>query len=324
MPLTSADIHNNDLLNQSLERLKRTSVLEYTGEYGAEVTTFIPFAAWLKREGILRGRRIRTYDGMRPYYFFLSEDELEFKTDQRRWLPVRERYWPSNSTYSATASSWHAYPDYRQHYVRKGMAFQRPLIFVQNKFVIEWGVGPINYIPVAALNQFIAEASNRYTIIYSRPGSVPSNRIGYSSDANPALSYPDGRLAERFPNVVHLEKLCADQTLDYNQAKLEILAKCHLFVSVQGGGAHILAAFGNSLMLLLDREENLGGDGREFPHAYSRGPYKYLSKVPPRLLVTRNFRDYIAGLQVMKEVTLDAGNIIIPRALKSFVDKWSL
>lgn len=299
-------------------------MLEYTGEYGAEVTTFIPFAAWLKREGMLQGRRIRTYDGMKPYYFFLSEDELEFKTEQRRWLPMRERYWPSNSTYHATASPWHVYPDYRQHYSGRGMTFQRPVIYVQNKFVIEWGVGPVNYIPVGALHQFLAETSDRFTIVYSRPGSASGKQRGYTRDENLELSYPDSRLADRYSNLVHLERLCADQALDYSQTKLEILAKCHLFVSVQGGGAHILAAFGHSLMLLLDREEYLGGDGREYPHAYRHGPYKYLSKFPPRLLVTRTFRDFILGLQLIKQVTLDAGSIIIPRTLKSFADKWAL
>lgn len=324
LPTFHTEDRNKILLSQSLERLTRDSMLVYTGEYGAEVTTFIPFVAWLKQEGMLRHRRIRTYAGMRPHYFFLSDDEIEFKIEPRNWLPVRDRYWPSNSTYHATASPWHVYPDYRQHYASKGLLFQRPLIVIQNKFTIEWEVGPINYIPISALYQFLARVSDRFTVVYSRPGSVKGKQEGYSRDHNLELAYPDSDVSERYPGVIHLEKLCADQELQYNQTKLEVLAKSHLFVAVQGGGAHILAAFGNSLMLLLDREEYLGIDGREYPHAYQRGPYKYLAKVPPRLLVTRTFRDFIEGLQLMRQASVVNGSIVLPSNLRLLAEKWTL
>jgi hypothetical protein len=321
---TSSDAHDRALLDHALDLLARNSVLEYTGEYGPEVTTFIPFAAWLKQAGLLQGRRIRTYFGMGPYYFFLSEDELEFKTEPRQWVHVRDRYWPSNSTYHATASPWHVYSDYRQHYALRGMNFQRPVVFIQNKFTVEWDVGPINYIPVGALGRFLSRALERFSVVYSRPGSVKDAHKGYSRDHNLELSYPDNQILERFPEVVHLERLCADQALDYNLTKLEILAKSRLFVSVQGGGAHILAAFGDSILLMLDHEEYLGIEGREYPHAYQHGPYKYLAKVPPRLLVTRNFPDFIEGMQMMSRVTFDSGKIIIPSKLMPSVEKWTI
>jgi hypothetical protein len=49
-----------------------------------------------------------------------------------------------------------------------------------------------------------------------------------------------------------LEDDCADEALAYNSAKLKILAKWRLFVAVQGGGAHLLACFGCSVLLLLE------------------------------------------------------------------------
>ena len=51
---------------------------------------------------------------------------------------------------------------------------------------------------------------------------------------------------------------------------------------MQGGSAHILAAFRNSLLAILHRH------GAEFSHAYRLGPYKYLSNDPPELLIARN------------------------------------
>lgn len=324
MQASSPQDHDERLLSQSLEALRRDSRLEYKGEFGAEITTFIPFVAWLKQEGLLQGKRIKTYEGMRPYYFFLGEDELEFKADARHWVPTTGRNWPSNSTYEATARPWHIYPDYRTHYARRGMTFQRPVIFIQNKFTIEWNIGPVNYIPVRSLLEFLEQAKSRFTVVYSRPGSAANAPIGYSRDRNRELGYPDGRLTEKFPDLIHLERMCADQALDYNQTKLELLAKSNLYIAVQGGGAHLMAAFGHSLMLMLDREENLGREGREYPHAYQHGPYKYLSKVPPKLLVTRSFQDYIEGMEMMLQVKLEAGSILIPQKFHQFVERWSL
>ena len=319
-------IHHRDsfLLKQSLESLSRQSELEYTGEYGAEITTFVPFVAWLKREGYLKGRRIRTYAGMRPYYFFLDDSEFASKSEPRRWLPVRERYWPSNSTYHATASPWHEYPDYRRQYAKTGMRFERPVIFVQNKFAIEWNVGPINYIPIVGLNKLLERTSERFDVVYSRPGSIDTTATAYSADLNFELSYPDAQMLARFRTVYHLEKLCADEGLDYNQTKLEILAKSRMFVAVQGGGAHVMSCFGNSFMLLLDRNEDLAPDGNEYPHAYRHGPYKYLAKVPPHLVVLRSFRDFLVGLRIFGDIEMQNDRIILPLNSKPFLDKWTL
>ncbi len=53
------------LLKGVLKRLRSTGIVEFSGEFGNEITTFLPFAHWLKREGHLEGRRVRTYEGMR-------------------------------------------------------------------------------------------------------------------------------------------------------------------------------------------------------------------------------------------------------------------
>lgn len=310
-------------LRNCLERLTTTGELEYTGEYGAEITTFIPFVGWLKREGHMEGRRIRTYSGMRPYYFFLDDDEFAGKPDHRNWVPVRQRYWPSPSTYTATASPWHHYPDYRTHYLSSGMKFERPIIFVQNKFTIDWGVGPINFIPVVALERFLHEAGRRFDIVYSRPGSFAATE-GYSADWNIALNYPDADILSRSPGVHHLERMCAEGGLDYNRTKLEILAKSKLFIAVQGGGSHVLACFGDSLLLLFDREgsEHFAPDGHEYPHAYRRGPYKYLAKVPPTLIVPRSFNDFHAAMLIIARAAMPDGATLLPANAMSQLEGW--
>ena len=68
--MTNFNSYNTQRLNLSLDMLRQHSMLEYSGEFGAEKTTFLPFVARLKQEGHLKGRKIVTYDGMRPYYYF--------------------------------------------------------------------------------------------------------------------------------------------------------------------------------------------------------------------------------------------------------------
>ena len=88
---------DRQLLDSAIARLRETGEIAYTGEFGAEITTFIPFVFWLKTRGMLSGRRVLTYAGMRPYYYFLDDAEYSEKPDARAWVPVEQRTWPSNS-----------------------------------------------------------------------------------------------------------------------------------------------------------------------------------------------------------------------------------
>lgn len=296
------------MLDQALSRLKATGAIEYTGEFGAEITTFIPFAFWLKTQGLLSGRRVITHGGMRPYYYFLDDDEFHEKSDPRRWVPVEQRDWPTNSTYSATKQAWHVVPEYRSRYRSQGRTFRRPVLFIQNKFCVEWGVGPLNFLSLVALRNLFSFAADRFDVVYSRPRPLPKG-VGYTTDRNIHCDYPDVALARQFSDVLILEDLCASTGASYNLTKLEILAKTHVFVAVQGGGAHLLACFGNSLLLLLHCE------GPEYPHAYASGPYKYLSTPPPVLLLARGHAQMLEGINVIGDLRMEAPEFRLGAAL---------
>jgi len=296
-------MNDQELLQSSLERLRATGAIEYTGEFGNEITTFTPFAHWLKREGYLKDRKVVTYRGMRPYYYFLDDAEYDEKSEPRIFLEIPERTWPSNSSYSATKQPWHVMPDYRARYKDQGKTFDKPVLFIQNKFTVDSGIGPINFISLRQLGLLFGYA-DRFDIVYSRPrANITSG--DYSNDHNIFCEYPDLALAKEFPQVTVLEDYCAQEGLPYNQTKLEMLAKSYLFATVQGGGAHLLACFDNSLILLLHRY------GHEYPHSYAKGPYKYLSDPPPRLLVARSFADYADGVSLLGSAGLKNGRVTL-------------
>ena len=306
---------DRERLAASIALLKAQSKLEYRGEFGPEITTFIPFVAWLKQEGYLSGRRIVTYAGMRPYYFFLDDSEFEGRIEPRNWLPESERYWPSNSTYTATASPWHVYPDYRRHFNQNGRRFDRPVLFIQNKFAVEWYEGPVNYIPLNSLRRLLELTANKFDVVYSRPRE---RATGYSWDDNTACDYPDRAVIGQFAHVTDFEAECQAAARNYNQAKLEVLARSHLFVAAQGGGAHLLACFGDSLLLLLHNA------GEEYPHAYKHGPYKYLSAQPPKLLVAMNSEDFKAGVEVIGNAVIQGSKVLVHKSTIDVVNRLSL
>lgn len=309
----SARPADEELLKIAISNLKERGFIEYDGEYGTEIVTFIPFVAWLNQEGLLENRRVVTFQGMRPYYFFLTDDQFEAKPQTRRVRPEIKRKWPTNIIHSATRQRWHVFPDYRSHFKDRGRSFDRPILFIQNKFTVEWNTGPINYLPIFAIERLLRLSVNRFQVIYSRP-RVTSDGTGYTGDSTRICEYPDLPLVRSFDNAIVLEEMCVDEGLDYNQAKLEILAKTHLFVSVQGGGASVLAYFGDSLMLVLHRE------GREFPHAYAKGPYKYLADPPPLLLVARDNHQLEDGIKIFAAASVEGGRPMLAKQTEPLVE----
>jgi hypothetical protein len=216
------------------------------------------------------------------------------------WVPVGKRDWPTNSTYTATQQRWHLMPDYRAQYRDKGRTFARPVLFIQNKFAIEWKQGPYNFLPLNTLALLLEKASGQFDIVYSRPRAFTRD-VGFSHDDGAYCEYPDLAVVKRFSNVAILEELCDQTGAPYNQTKLEILAKSNFFVAVQGGGTHLLACFGNSLMLLLHTR------GDEYPHAYRSGAYKYLSNPPPVILLADGYNKMAAGIDLLCSVQFENG-----------------
>jgi hypothetical protein len=283
-----------------MEEARKSGVIEYRGEYGAEIIGFVPFVNWLNTHGHLGSIRILTYRGMRPYYFFLDDSQIEFKDKQRKWCPPPLRKWPANETGSDLhQSKYHLPPDYRTRYRNTIANFPKPVLFVQNKFGVEWSDGPINYFPLTFLRSVFTRLKDRFTIIYSRPRNVLDPQQ-YSHDHNRVCDYPDFPLAAGFEEVILFEAL-EKPGLTYNDLKLAVLAKSYLFLAVQGGGTHLISYFGNSVLFVLHMW------GPEYPDEYRRGRYKRLSDPPPEIYVVNNWKDLQGALTLFEDVDFSNG-----------------
>jgi len=220
--------------------------IEYTGEYGTEIGVFIPFIYFLQKNNYLKtcGTKIRSYTGMRPYYFFLEDSQFEMKNETRIWVDHNKRFFLTEELsnddmlfYNGTNVNYYMPPDYAQHF--KGyIQSTRPLLVMQNKYNSEWDGPPLNYFTLDDLRYIFTELQDLYEIIYFRTNNF---RIpGYAYDHNEfdiEQFYDKEMITNEFPKITVIEQLIQRNNLviDFNTLKCFLLAEAKATISTIGG-----------------------------------------------------------------------------------------
>lgn len=220
--------------------------LEFSGEFGAELNSFLPFIYWLHTAGLMDGRRVRTYAGMRPFYFFLGDAKVEEKSEPRAHVPAAQRpdYWPTRNDHLSTRTAFEMFPDYRSQYRNSVFVADKPLLVVHNKFTDEWGLGPVNFFSPAMLEVIFERLQDRFTIIYTRPG-IKLEQRGYSRDHQPDQRLEDMAVLTRYRSVLLFEDFVSVMAHEksYNELKLMLYANTHFFYGAGRQCAHDLAVW---------------------------------------------------------------------------------
>ncbi len=279
-------------------------VLGFEGEFGAEINSFVPFIHWLHHAELMRGRRIETYAGMRPFYFFLHPDQIEETRQARRFVhPERRPAWmPTRDDHASVRSAFELFPDYRAHY--QGGLFRggRELLIVHNKFTPEWDRPPVNFLPLDLLADIFAALSERFQIVYLRPG-LRGTPPGYSRDHQPDLAYGDFELLGRSPSVEVFDDIAEalSGTMPYNEAKLRLYAEARFYITVQGGNAHLLSMFSGGLTAIYHRA------GQELRHSYAHGHFSYAATPSPCWLICQNRNQLARCIPLLRDAEMIDG-----------------
>jgi len=289
-------------------------VIDYVGEFGAELVTFLPFVYWLYRAGQLGNRKISTYRGMRSFYFFLADDQLVEKDEPRKFVNFKSRigltrwdFLPNPNEHIAVRSPYEAFPNYRKQFKSARFMFDKPLLVVHNKFNREWNSEvPINFFSINELEQIFSRLKAHYQIVYVRHGR--SGTVdGYSPDHNVMVEFDETRVMQRHPEVIDLEHHYREHGsgVAINQYKNELYAACYHFISVQGGGSYQCAVYSGSLLLILHRR------GPETVHSYANGFYQYATNPAPICMVAFNERQLQDGLGAFEDSSLCQGRVML-------------
>jgi hypothetical protein len=285
--------------------------LDFAGEFGAEVNSFVPFVYWLQQAGLLLHRRIRTYRGMRPFYFFLSPDQIEEHDEPRRFVFPQDRppWLPNRDDHASHRSPFEMFPDYRAFF-RDGMFdVDRPLLVIHNKVTPEWGHPPVNLLSIRLLDRLFTELVGDFHVVYLRPGLM-GHPADYSTDHQPDLPFDDLTLLRSHPRVGLFDEMAAAlaEVMPPNEVKLRLYAHTSFHVTVQGGNAHLLSMFSGGMVVILHRA------GREIHHSYAHGHFAYAASPTPNWLICRNDDDVLRCIPVLREALLADGQVLLPSA----------
>ena len=268
----------------------------------------------------MTNRRIRTYRGMRPFYFFLDEAQIEEMDLQRKYIsPLeRPRWLPNRNDHATRRSPFESFPDYRKHFNDGMFEFDRKLLVIHNKHTREWNGPPVNVLPVDLLDKLFSVLKAEFEVVYIRPGLKPLGS-DYSVDEQNDYDFPDMEVLRGHPEITIFDEMVAPlaSVMSYNEVKLRLYAHTHSHITVQGGNSHLISLFSGGLTAILHRL------GREIRHSYLNGHFSYAANPPPRWLICRTAGDMERCLPVFLDSTILDGQVLVPRAYETLLHAFS-
>ena len=249
----------------------------YDGEFGYELQLVIPYAYYLHKNKLLS----KTTSSLmtKEFYYFSKNHEEKYKT--RRFVKPNT----PNKTPHVKELNYDKYtpPPYKSTYKNEYFVYDKPLLIIHNKFNMEWGKPPINFINEETLNEIFKLYNDKYTIIYLRPQSkniVTDNSNEYNLNEKHLL---------KLHNIIDGNKLYEESKEKYNinnfnHFQLLIHANCDNFISVQGGNAVLASYFGGKNVIFAKRGQELGSCSYE-------GHYKKYSNC--KISHSNNYDDFI-------------------------------
>jgi len=294
--------------------------LEYSGEFGPELVLFLPFVRWLARTGRLGTRTVLTYRGMAPFYAGLGIAALLEKDAPREWVPPdrRPRWLPVRNEHDFDGRGRpdaHDYGDMRATFAATPLPDalvaelgDKPLLIVHNKVADEWGLGPINFIPLGVLETLFATLADAFTIVYIRHGKRALSAT-FSQDHNQVRDFDDAALLAKFPRVLDFDDLFDRHGEAFGGAinlfKARLYAVCYHFMTSQGGGAAQIAQYSGSLIAIMHRK------GQEQRWAYAPGYYQFMAEPPPTLLLCASGRELKSTFAAFKRSIFDERRVVL-------------
>ena len=295
--------------------------LEFIGEFGSEIGLFIPFLRFINKFNLLEKRKIITYPGMEIFYKASQLPLPEIKNDKREylkneklipWLPI----WDIHSYNDKVKSIFHDFPNYRNYFDQKYIDLSsffkeyKPLLIIFNKLVSEWNDFPINFFDAWDLSQIFNASKHKFNIIYCQHDLMEIDKDQYSLDHNESLSNKSELLTKKInyerSRIIELLKEQSSQNIitfqsiykkpeikkefSYNELQCKLISLSNDFISVQGGGSLLLAAFGDCNLHILHKR------GKEYPDSYFGGYYNFIAPKPPNIFVYKENEELIKNI----------------------------
>jgi hypothetical protein len=253
-------------------------VVKTNPEFGIELALTIPYAYWLHVNNQLD--RVVTSKGMSPFYYFcnnVSEGFSERTIDNaaaglnelpNNWIHgIDPQLRPGVLDYS----KW-IVPPYKDFYKNSEFKFDKPIVFITNKFNLEHGETPYGYFDIQCLYDMFSVLSQKgYKIIYKRAkltnsefaidqNEMNSVYMGYhdiQANVEGIGIINDYQLTEYFDDVILFDELVKSSNYSFNETQLRVMANCDKFITVCGGNSILSSLFGGIVITYVHKGKEL-------------------------------------------------------------------
>lgn len=314
-------------------------LLKVNPEFGIELALAVPFAYWLHKNNQLDG--VITSKGMKPYYFFCDNVKEEFQTrtiDNDAALVGVPNKWIHHNSLAVTGKEYHHLtekeqeevngvldynqwicPPFKDYYKNDEYKFDKPFVFITNKYNMEHGEVPLGYFNIQCLYEMFDYFKEKgYIVIYKR---ATNREKEFTIDQNEYNSLKQGyhditanvdgigilndfQLCKYFDNVILLDDLVKQSKYGYNETQLKIMANCTKFITVCGGNSILSSLFGGTVITYIHK-------GKELRTNYF-GPNSYFRKlsnaniipVIDKSVVKTGIHDYSQLIEQIKKLQL--------------------
>ena len=219
--------------------------IDCCGEFGYELMLVIPYAYFLHKKHKLESTVSSKYT--KELYYFNNRHKEKY--NKRRFQLLD--YLPNKTLNSNKIDlSKLVFPEYSKEYKNIIMTSEKPFLIIHNKYTMEWGRKPVNYINIDTLEYIFKNYANKYKIIYSRLTSESNKDIAEDDQndySNKEFEKNEGDLlrkykVERIQDMYSIYKE-AVYINNFNHFQLLLHANCKYFISVQGGTSALASYF---------------------------------------------------------------------------------
>lgn len=239
-------------------------IVKTNPEFGIELALSVPYAYWLYKQGDLNA--VITSKGMSPYYYFCDDVREVFQNrtidNKAAGLDSLPNNWihginPLEQPGVLDYSKWEC-PPYEEFFKTDEYTFDKPTVFITNKYNMEHGEPPYGYFSIECLyNLFVNLDKKGYNVIYKRASnrekefaidqnevnSLASGYLDIKANVDGVGIVTDYEFCKFFPNVTLIDSLVESSSYSYNETQLRVMAGCAGFITVCGGNSILSAMF---------------------------------------------------------------------------------
>ena len=254
-------------------------IIKNNAEFGVELALAVPYAYWLHQNGELES--VVTSTGMKPFYYFCDDVREEFTYRNIDNAAAGLNDLPNNWIHGINPleepgvlgySKWTP-PPFKEQYKNEEIQFDKPIVFISNKFNLEHGQTPYGFFDIQCLHEMFSYLTTKgYVVVYKRVSNTEEHftidqnerdslSVGYHNilaDVEGVGMMTDYDLTKYFDDVYLFDDVFEKYNqYTYNEVQLKVMANCDRFITVCGGNSILSSFFGGTVISYVHKGKEL-------------------------------------------------------------------